>query len=70
MMMSAISERYALTLEAKMEADRLSQVAFLDNHDSESMERLVLGVHSPYALIAQEVYDAIKEEQKQPQPDG
>lgn len=64
MKMSKVTERHALAMEAKLESDREKTVNFLDGHELESMSYLLTGLHSTYALISDEVYDVILEEQK------
>lgn len=51
-------------IEAVMDQQRRNQERFLDQHEDDSMNHLLLGIHSPYAFNAQEVYDAIQEEFK------
>ena len=51
-------------IEAVMDEQRRGQERFLDKHEDDSMNNLLLGIHSPYAFNAQEVYDAILEEFK------
>ena len=57
------TEKHALRMEAAMDQERDTTVVFLDKHQDESMDYLLTGLHSPYALVAQEVYDKIMQEQ-------
>jgi len=67
MRMTALGE-HALKIEAKFNLEREKQLKFLDDHEDTSMHTLLLGIHSPYAFIAQDVYDAIRQEQKEANP--
>lgn len=62
------TERFALKMEAQEAEERRKQESLLDAHEDKSMDILVMGIYSPYAFIAQEVYDAMREEQKQANP--
>ena len=55
----------AARMQAEIDNDRTKQEEFLDGHEQKSMNTLVLGIHSPYAFNAQEVYDAIQQEFRQ-----
>jgi hypothetical protein len=62
MKMLKSTEKHALKMEAALDSERIRTVNFLDNHDNDSMHYLLSGLYSPYAFIAQEVYDQIKKE--------
>jgi hypothetical protein len=53
------TEKHALRIEEQMQIEYDHQITFLDNHEDGSMSQMLTGLHSPYALIAQEVYDTI-----------
>ncbi len=62
------TEKYGLKLEAQFHEERRKQIKFLDEHENNSMEMMLLGIHSPYAFNAQEVYDTILDEIKHVNP--
>jgi|SRR6476659_952111 len=53
------TERHALKIEEQMQVEYDHQIRFLNNHEDESMSQMLTGLHSPYALIAKEVYDIV-----------
>jgi len=53
------TEKHALKMEEQMKIEHDHQITFLDNHEHESMSQMLIGLHSEYALIAQEVYDIV-----------
>jgi len=55
-------ERHALRMESEFDNERTQQEAFLDRHESDSMDKVLIGIHSKYAFIAQDVYDKIMQE--------
>jgi len=57
------TEPIALGLESEIAAEKSHNESFLDGHETKSMNTLLLGIFSPYAFNAQEVYDKIREEQ-------
>jgi hypothetical protein len=59
---------HALRIQAKLNEERDRQVKVLDDHEDNSMNFLLVGIHSPYAFIAQDVYDAIRQEQREANP--
>jgi hypothetical protein len=59
MMEFSDTRTFALKMDAKLNVEMDRVIQFLDNHEEESMSRMLLGLHSQYALIAQEVYDTI-----------
>jgi len=65
---SKLSERHAESMQIVLDSERTRTLAFLDNHEIESMDKLLTGLHSKYALIGQDVYAKIREEQKQANP--
>ncbi len=59
------TQQVALRMESQAMEDRIIQERFLDKHEGDSMDYLLMGIYSPYAFIAQDVYDRILEEQRQ-----
>lgn len=59
------TEQLGLRMEEQFNMERIKQEKFLDNHEDESMDFLLSGIHSTYAFISQEVYDKILEEQSE-----
>ena len=55
----------ALRVENQIATERLNQEHFLDGHEDKSMNQLLVGIHSPHAFNAQEVYDTIQQEFRQ-----
>lgn len=64
MKLSLIGERTALRIEAELEAELDRNVRFLDGWENEIRDKAVLAMFSPYAFTAQDVYDAVIQEQK------
>ena len=61
------TERHALMMDAKIQEERRREQVFLDNHEDESMYRLLTGMYSPYAFDGEEVYQAILKESRDAQ---
>lgn len=57
------TEAHALRIDSELMGERIIVERHLDNHENESMNHLLAGLYSKYALIAQNVYDAIRREQ-------
>jgi len=53
------TEIHALKMEEQMQIEHDHQITFLDNHEHESMSQMLIGLHSEYALIAEDVYDIV-----------
>lgn len=60
-----VTKNRASKIESQIDEERKSQERFLDNHEDKSMNEVLIGIHSPYAFNAQEVYDAIQQEFRQ-----
>lgn len=60
---SQATEKHGLMIEGEVIAHRHRTTVFLDDHEVKSMDTLVTGLFSENALNAQEVYDAIMQEQ-------
>ena len=58
------TERHALRIEEQMQIEYDHQIRVLNKHEDDSMSQMLLGLHSPYAFIAQDVYDAIIKDQE------
>ena len=56
-------ERHALLLEAKLDAEESDIEVQLDRFTNERIASVTQGIISPYAFTAQEVYDAVRQEQ-------
>lgn len=57
-------QKHALKTEAKLDNERSGLVNRLDNFKDDMMARAMTGLNSEYSLIAQEVYEKIKEEMR------
>lgn len=62
---NTVTRNSANKIESQIDEERKAQERFLDNHEDQSMNEILIGIHSPYAFNAQEVYDAIQEEFRQ-----
>jgi len=62
------TEQHALKMDAIVQEERRREERALDDHEDTSMHRLLTGIYSPYAFVAQEVYDKIIQENAEANP--
>lgn len=55
---------HGLRMDAELQSERIRVENSLDRHEDESMFKLLSGLYSPHAFLGQDVYDKIKQEQK------
>src|SRR6185503_2607981 len=53
------TEKHALRIEEQMQMEYDHQIRVLNNHEDDSMSQMLTGMLSPYAFVAQEVYDKV-----------
>ena len=61
------TEKHGLKMDAVIQEERRREERALDSHEDNSMHRLLTGVYSPYAFVAEEVYETILKESREAQ---
>lgn len=62
------TEKHALKMDAVIQEERRKEQKALDDHEDNSMHRLLTGIYSPYAFISEAVYEKIQQENREANP--